>query len=158
MKILQVIPFFSPLFGGSPVVPYNLSKALTKRGHNLTIFTSDYKVSQEWIDSSPNIEVFPFKMRMNLKELLITPSMWKFAKEGLKDFDVIHMHNYRTFQNIVIHHYAMKYGIPYVLQSHGSLPRAMAKQRLKWIYDAFFGNSLLKDASKLIALNQMEVE
>lgn len=158
MKILQVIQFFSPLFGGSPVVPYNLSKTLTKRGHNVTIFTSDYKVGQEWINSSPNIKVFPFKTRLNLKKLLITPSMLKFAKEGLKEFDVIHMHNYRTFQNIVVHHYAKKYGVPYVLQAHGSLPRSMTKQKLKWIYDMVFGYRVLKNASKVIAVSQIEVE
>jgi glycosyltransferase involved in cell wall biosynthesis len=68
------------------------------------------------------------------------------------------MHNYRTFQNIIVHHYAKKYGVPYVLQAHGSLPRIMAKQRLKWIYDVFFGYRLLRDASRVIALSGVEAD
>ena len=158
LKILQVTPFFSPIFGGSSIAPYNLSKALAKRGHQVTILTSDYKISQEWIDSSPNIEVFPSKTRLNLKELLITPGMRKYAKEGLKGFDVIHMHNFRTFQNIVVHHYAMKYGVPYVLQARGSLPRIMSKKGLKLIYDVFLGYRQLRDATNVVALSRVEAK
>jgi glycosyltransferase involved in cell wall biosynthesis len=82
----------------------------------------------------------------------------KKAEEEIRRFDIIHMHNYRSFQNIIVAHYAKKYGVPYVLQAHGSLPRMVAKQRLKWIHDVFFGYGLLRDASKVIALSQMEAE
>lgn len=155
---MHLVNFFSPIFGGSAFVPYNLSKTLAKRGHHVIIFTSDYKISQEWIDSLPNINIFTFKTLFNFKKFLITPSMLKNTKERIKEVDVIHMHNYRTFQNIVIHHYAKMYGVPYVLQAHGSLPRINAKFILKWIYDIFFGYRLLKDAAKVIALNKVEAE
>jgi glycosyltransferase involved in cell wall biosynthesis len=52
----------------------------------------------------------------------------------------------------------MKYNVPYVLQAHGSLLRIMAKQGLKWVYDVFFGQRLLRDASKVFALNQTEAK
>ena len=46
MKILQVIPYFFVDWaggkGGSPVeTVYGLSKALTKRGHQITVYTKD---------------------------------------------------------------------------------------------------------------------
>jgi len=79
-------------------------------------------------------------------------------RKDIHRFDVIHLHEYRTFQNLVVHHYAKKYAVPFVLQAHGTLPRIMTKQRLKWLYDVLFGYRLLRDASKVIALSQMEAE
>jgi glycosyltransferase involved in cell wall biosynthesis len=81
-----------------------------------------------------------------------------FLKKILKNFEVVHAHEYRTYENIVLHHYARKYDIPYVLQAHGSLLRDMPKKRLKYVYDIFFGYRLLRDAFKVIALSSMEAE
>ena len=158
MRILQVVEFFSPVHGGSAMVPYYVSRELVKRGHEVTVFTSDYKLSQEWAKSLRQVKVYPFKTRLSWAKFYITPDITKHTKEGIKRFDLIHMHNYRSFQNLVVHHYAKKYGVPYVLQAHGSLPTIMAKQRLKRIYDVFFGYRLLRDASKMIALSPVEAE
>jgi glycosyltransferase involved in cell wall biosynthesis len=78
------------------------------------------------------------------------------AKEETKRFDVIHMHNYRTFQNVVVAHYARKYGKPYILQAHGSLPRIAARKGLKQLYDTAWGYKLLRDASRVIAVTEIE--
>ena len=158
MKILQVVPFFSPVHGGSAIAPYYLSRELAKKGHEVTIFTSDNKLSPEWIESLRQVKVYPFKTRLSWAKFYVTLGIMKRAREGIKHFDLIHMHNYRSFQNFVVHHYAKKYGVPYVLQAHGSLPRTMAKQRLKWIYDVLFGYRLLRDASKVIALSPTEAQ
>jgi glycosyltransferase involved in cell wall biosynthesis len=44
------------------------------------------------------------------------------------------------------------------LQPHGSLSRIDAWRRLKWFYDVLFGYRLLRDASKVIALNRFEAD
>ena len=158
MKILQVVPFFSPVHGGSATVPYYLSKELAKRGHEVAIFTSDYELSREWVQSLHQVKVYPFKTHLSWIKFYVTPSILKHAREGIKHFDLVHMHNYRSFQNVVVYHYVRKYGVPYVLQAHGSLPRIMAKQKLKWIFDVLFGYGLLRNASKVVALNQTEAQ
>jgi len=84
--------------------------------------------------------------------------MMKALKENLRKFDVVHVHSWQQFPDIVVHYYAKKYRVPYVLQTHGSLPRIMVKQRLKYIYDLLFGYRVLRDASKVIALSQIEAE
>lgn len=159
MKILQVMNYFSPVHGGSAEVPFQLSKELTKRGHDITIYTTDYKLNYEWLESSEelHIKVRGFKTWLNVASFQVTPGVVSISKE-IKSFDLIHMHNYRTFQNVVVHHYARKYGIPYILQAHGSLPIIMAKQMLKQVYDKLWGQNLLKDASKLIAITKTEAE
>ena len=168
MKILQICPIFSsrPKEVGSGVtqVVYNISKELSKRGHEVKVYTSNAldvkrKMSNEGssvIVDGIKVNFFPYKV--HYYTFFLTPSMISAVRRNLKEFDIIHIHDLRAFQSIVVYYYARKYGVPYVLQVHGSLPRIMAKQRLKWIYDFFFGYRLLKDASKVIALSQIEAE
>jgi glycosyltransferase involved in cell wall biosynthesis len=160
MRILQLTQFFAPVHGGSSQVPYHLSRALARRGHEVTLCTSDYKISDDWIKSAQEsgVEVYYYKTWLNLANLLITPGLVADAKKRVKGFDIIHMHSNRTFQNIVVQHYASKYDVPYVLQAHGTLPRMVAKQWLKLAYDAVWGYKLLEKASKVVALTSIEAE
>ena len=156
MKILEVTNLFAPVHGGAAEAPYQLCKQLAKRGHEVTLYTSDFKLSQEYITPIPEVKVRAFKTWLNMANLHVTPGIIKVRKE-LKHFDVIHVHNYRTFQNIVICHYAKKYGVPYVLQSHGGVLPIVQKQGLKRIYDTLVGYKILKSAGKVIAGNETEV-
>ncbi len=158
MKILQVVQFLSPMYGGSSEYPFCISRELSRRGHAVTIFTSDYNLSHEWTKSLGQVKVIPFSTWSSWSNFYLTPAMIGEAREKIKHFEIIHMHNYRSFQNIIANHYTTKYSVPYILQAHGSLPRIMAKQKLKWIYDKFFGYKLLKEASSVIALSQIEAK
>ena len=169
MKILQVVPYFPPAyaFGGPVKVAYQISKELVKKGHEVVVHTTDAKDfgSKLEIGSSnmvDGIKVHRFKiLSMSLVKklkLFITPRLILSARKEVETFDIIHLHEYRTFQNAVIRHYAKKYGVPYVLQTHGSLPRIMAWRKLKRLYDIFFGYRLLRDAAKVIALSRVEAE
>lgn len=164
MRILQIIPHFYPAraFGGVVRCVYEFSRELVRRGHEVTIhtanalnFRTDFKVSKEeyYIDS---IKVRYFRNVARLGGLYISPGMIHTSRKEIQNSDIIHMHGYRTFQNIITHFYARKYKRPYVLSAHGSLPRIIARQKLKWIYDVFSGFGLLKDASRTIALSQLE--
>jgi|WetSurMetagenome_2_1015567.scaffolds.fasta_scaffold248711_1 glycosyltransferase involved in cell wall biosynthesis len=158
MKILEVIPFFGPTHGGSARVAYDISKCLSRNGHAITLFTSDYLLSNQWMLDLPEVKVCPFKTWVKLANFLVTPELIKKAASDVQNFDIIHMHNFRSFQNIVVAHYALKYHIPYVLQAHGSLPVIMSNQNMKILYDSFFGLKLLKGAAKVIALNEFEAK
>lgn len=160
MKILQVLAFFSPVHGGSAMVPYYLSKELAKKGHDVTIYTSDYKLSREWVEElrQLKVRVLCFRAFTSVAKFYLTPGLVNVAKKDIKDFDIIHLHNYRTFQNIIVCHNARKYGVPYILQAHGSLPSNLSRQKLKRFYDFFWGKKLLQDAAKVIAVTKKEVE
>lgn len=159
MRILQVIPYFSPLHGGGSInVAYNLSKHLAKRGHEVAIFTTDFEHDNEYIHSLDGVRVVPFHCIANIGMMLISPEMKGQLRKEIMNFDVIHMHNFRSYQNNVVYHYAKKYGIPYILQAHGSVLPFFQKQRLKKIFDLIFGYRILRDASKVIAITKTEVE
>ena len=166
MNILQIIPYFLPAwsYGGPLQVAYRLSKEMVKRGHGVTVYTTDtldansrIEKKEETIDG---IKVKRFKNLSNIlaykHNIFLSPGMLPTTSKELNGFDIIHMHEYRTIQNVIVHHYAKKYGIPYVLQAHGSIPRIMVKQRLKRMYDTTWGYKVLKDAAKVIALTETE--
>ncbi len=146
---------------------YNLSKSLFDRGHQITIYTTDAlnkgrksEYRTETIDMH-GVKVYEFKSlggKLGQRyPIHISPAMIPSMAKQTAIFDIIHLHEHRTFQNIVAHHYAKKYAVPYVLQAHGSLP-IMSKKRLKQVYDNLWGYRLLKDASRVIAVTGIEAE
>jgi len=168
MRILQVIPIVVPklLWTGPHKVVAEICRCLVERGHDVTIFTSDMVNACTRIrngqDGLQGVNMRRFKnmstFLSGITNLILTPSIIFGVKSELRKFDVVHLHEYRTFQNVIVHHYAKKYGVPYVLQARGSLPRIGAWKKLKWLFDVFFGYRLLSDASKVIALTRAEAE
>lgn len=158
MKILQVFDFFSPHGGGTVDLLYKLSRALARRGHEVVIYTSDFKLDQSYIDSLPEVKVYPFHCVSKSAEFYFVPGMVKEIKKRLQYFDIVHLLCYRSFQNIVVHHYAKKSGVPYILEALGSLLPGLGKQGLKKAFDLAFGYKILKDASRVIAGTEAEAE
>lgn len=160
MKILQVISYFTPRKGGDVNVCYNLSKQLARQGHEVTILTTDYEFDKEYADSieQVGVKVFPFHCIADICAFLVTPSIKKWLKCNINKFDLIHLHNFRSYQNNMVLRYANKYNLPYVLQAHGSAPRIIEKKCLKKLYDTAWGHRLLQNASRLIAVSNIEVD
>lgn len=158
MKILQVIPFFSAKFGGSVTVAYQVSRELAKRGHEVTIITSDFEFDQDLARGLENygIKVIAFPTTVNIALFIYTPMVKKWFDNNIDKFDVVHLHDFRTYQNIIAHHYSIKNKIPYVIQPHASTPRKGRKKILKMFYDFFYGYSLLSQANHIIAVSREE--
>lgn len=149
-------------------IAYDLGKELVKRGNEIFVYTSDAldlhnRVKTKVVEiKGMNVHYFKnlsmFSVRTS--RLFLTPEMNKQLQcdlSSLAPFDIIHIHEYSTYQNIIARQLAKKYSVPYVLQAHGSLP-IIGRASRRWFFDVLFGHKLLKDASKVIALNSMEVE
>ena len=167
MKILQLNPTFYPAtaYGGTVTVSYNLSKALAKRGHDVTIYTSDSldehtRQTESYVEHE-GLKIHYFRNVNNSlawRRFYLYPGIISSLKKHIKSFDIVHLHDTRNFQNIVAAHYAKKNCVPYVVQPHGSLPRIVEKRGLKKLYDILWGNNILEHASKIIAVSKAEVE
>jgi glycosyltransferase involved in cell wall biosynthesis len=167
VRILFVTPYFYPAesFGGPVKAAFDVGRELVKRGHEVTVFTSDARDLKNKIavesDDISGMRVYYFRnwsmFPVSFSKLFITPELPKRMNSDLKSFDIIHAHEYTTYQNAIVHRFAKKYGVPYVLQVHGSLPMEGRKVR-KWLFEVFFGRRLLRDASKVIALSQAEAD
>jgi glycosyltransferase involved in cell wall biosynthesis len=158
LNILQIVPHFNPRFGGEVNVCYNLSKQLAKKGHNVTILTSDFRFDKNYAKNAEifGVQVIPFHTRISIGLFVYTPSINNWLRKNVKKFDLIHLHPFRSYQNKCCMNFALKNNIPYILQAHGSLIPFLEKPKLKKLYDFSWGNQLLKNASKLIAVSQVE--
>ena len=158
MKILQVIPYFAPRWGGDVNVCYSLSKELSKLGHDVTIITTDFEYDQGYARSLENVKVKPFRRVANLGMFLYSPDMKGWLRSNIPKYDIVHLHSFRSYQNNIVSKYAKKFNVPYVVQPHGSLPRIVEKEGLKQLYDVVWGNKILQNAEGIIALTSVEAE
>ncbi|HLB28183.1 MAG TPA: glycosyltransferase, partial [Dehalococcoidales bacterium] len=162
MKILYVFDFFSPQGGGTVNLLHSLSRALVQRGHEVSIYTTDLKLDEDYIASAPGVKIYPFHCISSLGRFYLTPSLMRTARENLRHFDIIHLQCFRSFQNIVIYYYARKYGVPYVIEHHGSLPRKVPgetnlKWLLRWLFDVIIGYRILNGAARIVLVNEFGV-
>jgi len=169
MKILQVIPYFSWSFGGPVRSVYELSKSLSEKGHDVTIFTTDVYRGHRILDDD-KIALSGVKVRYfrcfnnhlaNEVKLHLSHDMRLAIKDELKNFDLVHLHDYRSITHFYIQHYSKKYNVPYILQAHGASPQIFGNQNIgftisKIMFDFFFGQKILMNSSKLIALTKTE--
>jgi glycosyltransferase involved in cell wall biosynthesis len=169
MKILQVTNSFKYAWdsGGVARGTYEMSKCLAQRGHTITVFTTDRGLPEDASIAKnlpvlmEGMEVYYFKNASKYLAdhgLAIPLPAFQAVRDQLARYDIIHLHEYRRIINPVIHHYAMKLDIPYIVQPHGSLTKIMAKPILTEMFDSFWGKVLLKDASKILVLTEMEAE
>lgn len=151
MRILQSVSFFSPQRGGGVIATvYDLSRALARRGHEVTIFTSDFELDQAYVDSLEGVRVrtFPYRMTLGGRPLFLSGVCNELAESD--GFDVIHMHECRSFLNLVLSRYAHQHDIAYIVDGHGAAART-SLTKIKRIADLVYGRRLLKGADWLIA-------
>jgi glycosyltransferase involved in cell wall biosynthesis len=176
VKILQVSQRFppAPVYGGVPRTTYLVSKELVKRGHEVTVFTTDAYDANSRLKLQDNpsfmngITVYRFRTISNYlayKNLPIAPAMAFALREHVESYDVVHLREYFHFLAPLVHHYATKKRIPYIFQAHGSFPiiekqnseqTLISKGQLKKVFNIVFGHSIINDASKIIASSRIE--
>lgn len=169
MNILHVVPSFAPCFshGGVVNASYQIAKKQVEDGHNVTVYTTDSCNKRLKFDDNYNVDidgikVFYFRnISNNIKNKLTidTPvSSVNHIRKTITDFDIIQIHEHRHSLAIATHRYAKKNNIPYVLQAHGSVLPFFQKEKLKEIFDKFWGFDILYDACKVFALTEIEKE
>jgi len=150
MKILQAFDFLSLPYGGGTVdIVYKLSKALTKRGHDITVCTGDYEADYEYMSDLGDVVLKLYHSYFNKHGLYL---MLGLVGLNVRDYDVVHLHCYRSIQNIVLAQKATAGKIPYIIDAHGStVARSGRKTLLLSAYDRLFGKRLLERAKFFIA-------
>src|SRR5271157_5933571 len=100
MRILEVVHFFSPLHGGGAInALHGFSKQLSGRGHEVTIYTSDFELDQEFINSLEKVNVRVFSSILASTNIHVTLGMITRLEKEIRNFDLIHVHCYRSFQS-----------------------------------------------------------
>jgi glycosyltransferase involved in cell wall biosynthesis len=173
LKIIYLIPYFAPAweYGGPVRVVYELSKHLIKKGHQVTVCTTDAYEAQKRLSIKTNqpelfedIKVFRFKNLSNYlawnARLFWAPKMKNFLKTNLKNYDLIHAHDFFVPINNYAIDLAQKQNIPVIMSAHGSLDKERLKQKelTKKIFNSLIGKNIIKKSACLHALTNQEKE
>src|SRR3990170_5149563 len=109
MKILHVAyiyPHTPNVADGITTVVYNVTKELVKRGHEVAVYTSDMLTLHG--NGSMNsghtvingVNVYHSRSFLRSKTFIATPATLSLLSKNLNSFDVIHIHDCRSFQGI----------------------------------------------------------
>ena len=165
MHVLHVTPYYKPAyaFGGVVRSVEGMATALAARGHQVTVLTTD-ALDQKRRHSGAHDEIIdglrvlrrpnllPW-LRGNLN--LSTPrSMRRSAVSILPSVDVVHLHEFRTVENLLVSPLAQALGKPIALSPHGTLSRATGRGRLKLLWDRLFGADIALRIDQVIALTE----
>lgn len=156
MKVARTVESFYPFVSGPAKQALEISKRL---GIDSPIYTTDYMAK-----GSPSheiyegVKVFRFKSMFSFMRYIITPGL----KKALDDAEIIHAHNYRSYQTQMAFNVAKKKGIPFIINTHGSLLgyQAYLKGLSALPYKAFdiIGRKQIMQADKVIVSSKFEID
>ncbi|MFC1893701.1 glycosyltransferase [Chloroflexota bacterium] len=170
MKIAQVISTgpFAWATGGPSRVIYELSKALVKRGHDITILTTDmYTPRQRWVsnndqDFTDGIRILRFKYVSNClawkRKTILSPGLISYLRKHINEFDIVHLQELISIQAVITSKYCTKNHIPYVLTTHGSIPWLNEQKLLNMAFKFMWGSNILMNAIAITCLTDFEAE
>jgi len=171
LRILHVAYIYPPelsVADGITNVVFNITKELTKRGHKVTVYTSNlcnlhgYELLSSGHHLINGVDVFHFGSLLKYKTFIFTPSVVESLIRNTDRFDLIHIHDARSFQGISAYFLGKIKKVPYVYQPHSSyktlLSEPISLKISKLVLDGLVSSRIFKNASKVIALSGVEAE
>ena len=168
MHILHLTPYYTPAyaFGGVVRSVEGMTQALHQRGHRITVLTTDaLDQTSRYLDRSEEvingIQVYRspnVSPQLRGKVNLSTPNkMQALALSILDDVDILHCHEFRTLENLIVTPLAQQMQIPMVLSPHGTLIHSTGRSRLKKAWDKLLSPTLAQRFDHVIALTPKEL-
>jgi glycosyltransferase involved in cell wall biosynthesis len=168
MHSLHVTPYYTPAyaFGGVTRSVEGMTRALVRRGQRVSVLTTDALdqrsrctgPTEEVVDGvhiyrASNISVW-LRGRLNLS----TPNtMQPLARQLLPDVDIVHCHEFRTVENLLVTPLAARLSKPLVLSPHGTLALTTGRGRLKVWWDRLLSPALAQRFDQVIGLTAAEM-
>jgi glycosyltransferase involved in cell wall biosynthesis len=168
MRILQIIPSISLVYGGPSQMVLGLSAALAKQGIDVTIITTnsngdigqtplDVPLNQPIQQDGYNIIYFPCSPCRRYKFSL---SLLQWLNNHIKEFDLAHIHAIFSPVTTAAATIARYHHIPYIMRPCGMLDPAdlRKKKQLKQIYAAFLEKPNLAGAAAIHFTSKQEAK
>lgn len=175
MKILQVVAYYPPAlsFGGPPQVFYDLGRELVKRGHEVTVYTTDVLALDDWAkrieavdEVSGGVRIHRFRRiraagRLPTKYFKLYPSgvAGRFT-ESVSGFDIVHIAEITHPLAVKFSPAAARYGVPCVVSVFGNLTPDgnPSGQLLKTLFNILTGRRIMKEAASLLVQTSSEAK
>jgi glycosyltransferase involved in cell wall biosynthesis len=143
-----------------------MAQALTRRGNTVTILTTDaldqsqryHESADEIMDGVRVVRVRNLSPWLRGQANLSTPlGMRKIAPELLKTVDIIHCHEFRTLENLLVTPFAASLNKPLILSPHGTLTHETGRGTLKVLWDRLLSPTVARRFSDVVGLSAIEV-
>lgn len=92
MKILIELTYYRPHTSGLTIYAERLAKALAKRGHTVTVLTSQFDKSLARDEMMDGVHVVRLPVLLRISKGVVMPSLGRMATKLVKEHDVIHLH------------------------------------------------------------------
>jgi glycosyltransferase involved in cell wall biosynthesis len=169
VKILHIAYIYPPelcVADGITSVVYNVTKELAENGHEVAVYASNM-IDLHGSRSLPvghsvinGVNVYYFRSIWHSKTFVVTPGLFSVLWKNANQYDVIHIHDCRSFQGIIAYFIARLKRIPYIFHPHGSfispMPISTNRKISRIVLDKLVSERIVRHASKLIALSHVE--
>lgn len=92
MRILIVLTYYRPHTSGLTIYTERLAAALVKRGHDVTVFTTQFDKKLPLEEVIDGVKVIRSPVLLRISKGVISPSFGLHATRLVKNTDVIHLH------------------------------------------------------------------
>ncbi|MDK2982229.1 MAG: hypothetical protein PWQ55_2576 [Chloroflexota bacterium] len=92
MKILIELTYYRPHTSGLTIYAERLATALARRGHQVTILTSQYDKSLPREEMMEGVRVVRVPVLLRISKGVIMPTLGMTASRMVKEHDVVHLH------------------------------------------------------------------
>lgn len=166
MRVLHLVPYYAPAyaFGGVVRAVEGIAQALVQRGHSVTVLTTDALDQQHRHPGPPEEDMGGVRVvrapnispRLRGRFNLSTPrSMRAAAARLLPDTDILHCHEFRTVENLLVTPLAAG-RCPIVLSPHGTLVHSTGRSRLKSTWDRLLSPAVAQRVDHIVTLTERE--
>ena len=167
LRILHVTPYSGEAwaYGGIPRLARTLTRGLARRGHHVTVCTTDACDESTRLRSSPSraadgvdVRVFPnLSNRLAYRWQLFLPiGLGTYLRRHAATFDVAHLHACRNAPGAIAAYHLRRTGVPYVLAPNGTAPLIERRRLVKQAFDAVAGRRILRRAACVLAVSDAE--
>jgi glycosyltransferase involved in cell wall biosynthesis len=170
MNLLHVTPYYAPAwaFGGVVQAVAGLAETQAATGHQVTVLTTDALDRRRRIDARSEVlgDVSVVRIRnasawlrgrFNLDAPLgLGAAAGRLIRE--RSIDLIHAHEQRTVENLLVAPAARRLGVPLLVSPHGTLPYSTGRGLAKRLWDAGLGRRWMRSISLVHALTEVEAD
>jgi glycosyltransferase involved in cell wall biosynthesis len=166
MRILKVSRCYFPAteYGGPIGKMLAITRGLTERGHDVTVYTSNLLSPRDKMSDMTSTREMDAARIVYLNSVMnyhwdaITPDIFGLCRRELRGFDVIHVYGYRDFISTIVCWHARRWGIPYLIEPMGMFKPIVRSLTEKRLYDWIYGDRMTDGAAGVIATSQAERE
>jgi glycosyltransferase involved in cell wall biosynthesis len=161
-----VVPYYEDAwaYGGIPRLASALARGLARRGHDVTVCTTDvadeHHRARRQRDRDEGVTVRVFRNLSNhlaYHYQFFTPvGLSRFLRRSASGFDVAHLHACHHLPGVVAASALRRAHVPYLLSPNGTAPRIERRRLAKLAFDLAIGRRVVPDAARVLAVSRAE--